>query len=214
MQQGRLTDDERDFVFQNWNEGANFDVAASDAFFTPLDLAYDLALDVGGGRVDLCAGIGALAHAASVRAAYRSEITELVCIERNPTYCPIGRKMVPQARWINADIFDWRDLDLPRFDYAISNPPFGKVRRSGNAPRYSGPEFEFHVIDIAAELADYGTFLVPQQSAPFSVSGRPYHQTKPQAEASSLPSAPAGRWIAASASIPRFLLRLGRRRTP
>ncbi|WP_245419767.1 hypothetical protein [Phyllobacterium salinisoli] len=32
---------------------------------------------------------------------------------------------------------------------------------SRNGPRYRRPEFEFHVIDIAAEIAEYGAFIVP-----------------------------------------------------
>ena len=35
-------------------------------------------------------------------------------------------------------------------------------------------EIEFHVIDIAAELADHGAFFIPQMSARFRYSGAPY----------------------------------------
>ncbi len=79
---------------------------------------------------------------------------------------------MPQARWINADVFDWRRLDLGHYDVAIANPPFGRVRRSNDAPRYRGPEFELHVIDIAREVAERGAFIVPQESASFRYSGR------------------------------------------
>lgn len=77
---------------------------------------------------------------------------------------------------MNADLFDWRDwwrdeLGGARFDCAIGNPPFGNVRRSGNAPRYRGKDFEFHAIDIAAEMANRGAFILPQQSASFRFSG-------------------------------------------
>ncbi len=86
--------------------------------------------------------------------------------------------VLPDARWINADVFDWRELNLGRFDMAIGNPPFGRVKRHGNGPRYRGPDFEFHVIDIAAELADHGAFIIPQQSASFQYSGRPYYERR------------------------------------
>ena len=33
----KLTDDERDFVFQNWHEGATHENGADGAFFTPFD---------------------------------------------------------------------------------------------------------------------------------------------------------------------------------
>lgn len=82
---------------------------------------------------------------------------------------------MPEARWICADVFDWRDwqreLGEERFDVAVSNPPFGAVKRSGNGPCYRGRQFEFHVIDIAAELANRGAFIVPQTSAAFRYSG-------------------------------------------
>lgn len=153
----RLTEDEREFVFRNWHEGAEFINGAAGAFFTPYDLAGDFALDGAGGRViDLCAGIGILSYFVGQRARYGSRATELTCVEINPKYCEVGRKLVPEARWINADVFDWKKLDLGRYDIAIGNPPFGRVRRSANGPRYRGSEFEYHVIDIAAELADYG----------------------------------------------------------
>lgn len=172
----RLSDDEREFVFRNWHEGATFINGAAGAFFTPYDLASDFAIDAGSGRViDLCAGIGGLAYHVAQRSAWSSEgASEITCVEINPRYVEVGRKLLPEARWINADVFDWRTLDLGRFDVAIGNPPFGRVRRSGNAPRYNGPEFEFHVIAIAAELADRGAFLIPQGSASFRYSGAPY----------------------------------------
>ncbi len=173
----RLTEDEREFVFRNWHEGANHINGAAGAFFTPYDLAGDFALDGAAGRViDLCAGIGVLSYFIGERARYGSRTTELTCIEINPKYCEVGRKLLPDARWINADVFDWRELGLGRYDMAIGNPPFGRVRRSANGPRYRGAEFEFHVIDIAAELADYGAFILPQQSASFQYSGRQYYE--------------------------------------
>ena len=172
-----LTEDEREFVFRNWHEGAEFINGEAGAFFTPFDLAGDFALDGAGGRViDLCAGIGVLSYFVGQRARYGSRATELTCVEINPKYCEVGRKLVPEARWINADVFDWRELDLGRYDIAIGNPPFGRVRRSANGPRYRGSEFEFHVIDIAAELADYGAFIIPQQSASFQYSGRHFYE--------------------------------------
>lgn len=171
-----LTEDERDFVFHNWHEGATFENGAAGAFFTPYDLASDFAIDAGSGRViDLCAGIGGLAYHVAQRGRWDSRsATELTCVEINPRYVEIGRKLVPQARWINADVFDWRSLDLGRYDHAIANPPFGRVRRSGSGPRYRGAEFEFHIIDIAAELADLGAFIIPQMSSSFRYSGAPY----------------------------------------
>lgn len=173
----RLSEDEKDFVFQNWHEGANHINGAAGAFFTPYDLAADFELNVSGDRIiDLCAGIGVLSYFVLCRSRYSGRIKDLTCVEINPRYCEVGRKLLPEARWINADLFDWRDwwqseLQGETFDCAIGNPPFGNVRRAGNAPRYRGKDFEFHAIDIAAEMAGRGAFILPQQSASFRFSG-------------------------------------------
>jgi tRNA1(Val) A37 N6-methylase TrmN6 len=47
--------------------------------------------------------------------------------------------LLPEAHWINADVFDWRTLGLGRYDVAIANPPFGRsnvqaTRRAIAAP--------------------------------------------------------------------------------
>ncbi|WP_204162575.1 class I SAM-dependent methyltransferase [Brucella pseudogrignonensis] len=34
------------------------------------------------------------------------------------------------------------------------------------------------MIDIASQMADYGTFIIPQQSASFQYSGRPYYERR------------------------------------
>lgn len=65
-------------------------------------------------------------------------------------------------------------MELGHFGTVISNPPFGAGRRSGSAPRYHGRNFEYHVLDIASDIADEAVFIVPQMSAPFRYSG---HQT-------------------------------------
>ncbi|WP_347134757.1 hypothetical protein [Staphylococcus aureus] len=175
LTQDHLSEDEKDFVLAHWQESANHVNGLAGAFFTPLDLAYDFALDVGNGRViDLCAGIGTLALAKWRRQAYdRSNgaaPVDIVCVEINPAYVAIGQKIVPEATWICASIFDLPDLG--HFDYAMANPPFGDLTTDGAAPRYTGAGFEYKVIDIAAELADFGTFIIPQGSCPFTYSGK------------------------------------------
>ncbi|MGY8667022.1 methyltransferase [Bradyrhizobium sp. UFLA05-109] len=171
-----LTYDERVFVLENWHEGATHINGSAGAFFTPFGLARDFAIDACGGRiVDLCAGIGALAFHVYWRAYYargRDEPQqEIVCIERNPSYIEVGRKVLPEAKWICADVFDLDFSSLGRFGCAIANPPFGATPRIAGGPRYTGRSFEFHLIDIASDMADYGTFIIPQTSAPFQYSG-------------------------------------------
>ncbi|WP_313666120.1 methyltransferase [Shinella sp.] len=181
-----LTEDDKDFVLKNWNESANHVNGAAGAFFTPYDMAFDFTIDAIGqggysGRIiDLCAGIGMLSYACWHRSGRQAKIT---CVERNPDYLAVGQKILPEAEWILADVLDVLDMDLGRFDIAISNPPFGKIKRERNSPRYSGAEFEFHVMDIAAHLADEGAFIVPQMSAGFKYSGSQHYERQKDGKA-------------------------------
>lgn len=178
LEKDALTEDDKEFVFRNWHEGATNINSQAGAFFTPYDMAFDFAFDVGGPRViDLCAGIGMLSYATYHRHAWGHHDSKLqiTCVERNPEYVAVGKKLLPEAEWVCADVFDVIDMGLHvpmLFDYAISNPPFGNIKRLSNSPRYRGKDFEFHVIDIAAHIAERGTFIVPQMSAGFNYSGR------------------------------------------
>lgn len=166
----KLTDDDKQFVIENWQESATHVNSAAGAFFTPWGLACDTVIELGGSSfdgavIDLCAGMGTLSLAAQTM----SRASRIVCVELNEKYADVGRKMVPDAEWIVGSIFQQRGIG--RFDHAISNPPFGKIKRDGDSPNYKGGEFEYHVIDIASGLADYGTFIIPGQSSGFELSG-------------------------------------------
>lgn len=169
LKQDQLTIDERFFVIENWHEGAEHLNSASGAFFTPLSLAQNFAIETFAGRtVDLCAGIGILSFAAWIANSCKGEF---VCVEINPSYVAVGKKILPEATWICADALSPEILELGRFTQAISNPPFGRLNGSAKAPRYSGSDFELKVIDVAGLVADEGAFIVPQMSAPFRFSG-------------------------------------------
>lgn len=165
-----MSDDDKLFVLEHWQESAKHINTIAGAFFTPWGLARDLALEVNPGSrvIDLCAGIGALAFFAS--GPWKQ--TEIVCVELNPEYAAVGRKIVPEARWIVGSVFALPS-DLGHFDFAIGNPPFGTTPREARGPRYTGKEFELHVIDVASDLADFGAFIVPQMTAGFKYSGCP-----------------------------------------
>jgi predicted RNA methylase len=178
-----LTDDDRFFILEHWQESATNINSAVGAFFTPYALAADMALELSDLRgtvrvLDLCAGVGTLGLAVLRKNARQIQNgtleLEIVCVESNPDYVRVGRKILPEAQWVEASIFDLPDLG--RFGFAISNPPFGKVKRDGNAPRYTGADFEYHVIDIAAHHAEVGVFILPQMSVPFRYSGQPCYR--------------------------------------
>jgi hypothetical protein len=173
-----LTEDERWFVLRHWQESSTTANGLQGAFFTPEGLAGDMSLEVGGDRIiDLGAGIGRLAwHNRELFGRWPHPAPEFLCVERNPAYVRVGRKVLPEATWLCADILDLPDLADQLggvFDCAISNPPFGPLPRHRNAPGYTGRRFEYHTIAIAARLAHRGVFIVPQTSAPFRYSGRP-----------------------------------------
>lgn len=179
LQLDSLTFDQRLFVLENWQESAQHMNAAAGAFFTPMGLAYDLGIEVDGGVmdsgsvIDLCAGIGALAFAIWARSRHHNP--RIVCVESNPAYVEVGRKVLPEAQWICADVFNMPALG--HFTFAIGNPPFG--RQPGiKAPRFTGANADLAVIDIASDIADFGAFIVPQQSAPFQFSGRQCYERR------------------------------------
>ncbi|MDN5666828.1 MAG: methyltransferase [Renibacterium salmoninarum] len=172
-----LTHEEKLFVIDHWQESANNLNSLSGAFFTPYSYAADFALEVTGRRIiDLCAGIGTLSYAVMMKQDWAPHLTksdlELTCVELNADYVRIGQKILPEAQWIQANVFEL--LALKDYDFAIANPPFGRVHRDGVGPRFIGAEFEYHLIDLAAEYAPEGAFILPQGSSPFTYSGMPY----------------------------------------
>lgn len=169
LKKDRLYEDEKIFVMENWQEGATNVNSAAGAFFTPWGLARDFSLEVSGNRIiDLCAGIGTLAYFAY------EEGREITCVEINPEYVAVGKKIIPEANWICGSIFD-----LPKvctFDCVISNPPFGAI--GGLRDGLGG--FEFSTLNIASKIAQNAVFLLPQMSTPFKYSGqRNYEETMP-----------------------------------
>lgn len=177
LQQDRLTEEDREFVFANWQEAATHINGQAGAFFTPMGLAWDLSIDVGGERIlDLCAGIGALGYAAYHRGRYsRDWARKVTCVEINPDYVEVGRKLLPEATWVCADAFS--DLShLGRFDWVIANPPFGSINGRG--------DFDLAIVERAADFADNATFILPAMSVPFAYSGRPcYDDSRPSDKA-------------------------------
>jgi hypothetical protein len=173
-----LAFDEKLSVLKNFRASSTAQNASDRAHFTPEALARDMAQhEVVGERViDLCAGIGRLAfHCQDLWGRWPDSSRPLVCIERNPTYVRVGKRILPDATWICADVMTIPQMldDLGTFDCAISNPPFGAIPRSGDAPGgYRGRRFEYHVIALAALIARRGVFLIPQESASFRFSGR------------------------------------------
>lgn len=171
---GELSMVEREFVLEHYQAGAEHLNKLAGAHFTPPLLAFHLAQEVGGRRIiDLGAGIGRLAFAI-YRSAPAEAKPEIVCVERNPDYLAVGRAVLPEAAWVEADVFDLPELG--QFDCVVSNPPFG---RSRGWRGLHARTLEHGFIEIGARLAPYGVFILPQMSCGFRVSGSPGLRTSP-----------------------------------
>lgn len=120
-----LTSDEKEFILENYHPGASHNIGRGGIFFTPLAIARTLATFHGGaGRVlDACAGIGALSYALHQHRVDHG--VELTCVEINPEFVRVGKRVLPEAKWICANFFHGSPKGW--FDSGISNPPFGRV---------------------------------------------------------------------------------------
>lgn len=185
-------DDERnvDYVYENFHASMIDNQTENGAFYTPYGLAQDVAFcgHASGHVIDVCAGIGMLAYRAKDMDTYRQNIKSITCIELNPKAVEIGKKLLPEARWINGNAFDqnlWEDItkDLPdnRFDYMLSNPPFGRDMNKYKQEffHFSG-ERDLQVLELCLKYAKRGYFIMPQGSVSYSYSGRPYYEEDPE----------------------------------
>lgn len=163
-----LSDEEKVFILENYQESANHMNGEHGAYFTPYGLAIDLSCCIPNGAtiVDLCAGIGALSYAVS----RHSDPKKLVCVELNPDYVKVGKRILPEATWITGDALTTEFDEI--FHVAISNPPFGRIKTSTYKGNYTGSNFEHKLIERAKEIACYGVFIIPQNSAGFMYSGQ------------------------------------------
>jgi hypothetical protein len=175
-----LTEEEKEFVLSNWQESSDTSHGLRGAFFTPLGLARDMALEVWGDVIlDIGAGIGTLAYGCRDlwgRRWNNEAERQLICVESSPEYIQVGKRILPEAQWICGDIFDVKDQLIGVADTVIGNPPFGSSKRTRRGPRFRGPQAEYHWIDVASDLGRRGVFIIPQNSAPFRYSGQPCYE--------------------------------------
>lgn len=156
-----LTEEDRDFIFENFHPGASNNIGKAGIFFTPFDMARDLAVVCGaGGRIlDGCAGIGVLSYKMTRFNAGCS----IVAVEINPEFVKIGRKLLPEVEWVCGDIFN-RELveSLGLFDCGISNPPFGYVATTSGENawlKYTGPA-HLQVAEILLRRCRFGAKMI------------------------------------------------------
>jgi 16S rRNA G966 N2-methylase RsmD len=190
-----LTHAEIEKIYTDLNEGGLGDVTGNSAYFTGLPLAYDFAAmaPTSGVVVDMCAGFGVLSYAALCRDTYEGRIKKIICIERDPKYIEVGKKLVQsitkeksrtdtltEVVWICGDMFDeslWKKIEAEhgKIDCIISNPPYGKISKTDYSRdwlKYKGAEMEMAAVEIGYIKADYASYILPQGSCTFRASGR------------------------------------------
>ena len=182
-----LTDDEIEQVLRDWTPAARHNIGATGTFFTPPQLAHDLAilsnLGDGGRYLDLCAGSGRLTWA--LRRLHRWDSprvkarTSYTCVEIEAEFCEVGRKLMPWAEWVCGSAFEQEVIaPLGTFDVGVSNPPFGRVRTrqgSGGWLRYAGAA-DLQACEVLARSCTHGGHVIlPQSSVPWLRSGQPQH---------------------------------------
>lgn len=179
LQKEHLSYDEKVFIYEHWNEAANNNVSQSGSHFTPLLLANDFEWEIlsDNNIIDLCAGVGMLSFCAYHHC--RHEIKpKITCLELNPDYVEIGKKLLPEANWICGSVLNRNLIEsLGKFKQVISNPPFGKIKGEDVSDwlKYRGSEFDLKVVEVGSKIAEYGTFILPVQSTPFKFSGAPFY---------------------------------------
>jgi len=166
LAQSRLTEDEKIFVLDNYYPAYNNQIGYSGMFFTPTELARSFRIEVDGKHIiDLCAGIGML----SFYCLGHHSVEKVTCVELNPEFVAVGKKILPEAEWICADVLTHQFTS--RYNCAISNPSYGKIMTGSNGNlKYKGSSFEFKVIEIASKISDRGAFVLPPNSVPFRMS--------------------------------------------
>lgn len=176
----KLTQEQVAFCLEHWDPRAlaGKQVARNQAYFTPLPLAIDAGKYIGGdGRqvVDIGAGIGRLAYAVLCANWWDAGRVKVTAVEINPEYVQVGRRLLPEVAWVQGDLYDlhlWQSL--PRFDEAVSNPPFGQVLTDNDTGwiGYHGPA-GLTVAAIGLRVARLGiTLILPQTQTPYRYSGR------------------------------------------
>lgn len=176
----KLTQDQVAFCLEHWDPRAlaGKHVAKNQAYFTPMSLALDAGKYIGGdGRpvVDIGAGIGRLAYAVLCANWWDPRQVKVTAVEINPEYVKAGRRLLPEVTWVQGDMYDlhlWQSL--PRFDEAVSNPPFGQVLTDSDTGwiGYRGPA-GLTAAAIGLKVARLGiTLILPQTQTPYRYSGR------------------------------------------
>lgn len=181
LKKEKLNFNEREFVFDNYHEGAGKMNNLISAHFTPYSIARSIGQNIAFTDcfVDLCAGIGILSYALKRFSEWDNKPIFGICIENCTEYYEVGKKLLPEFHWINGDCFDPKVIEEvktlmkdKRFS-VVSNPPYGKQIKTETKEllKYTESIFEYKAVEWGAIVGAYdGAFLIPQSSCPFKYS--------------------------------------------
>lgn len=175
------------FILDAFEPGAAV-VADAQTYFTPRAIAESVAIACKPGYrariLDLGAGIGSLSFWFDFTCTleqHQHGDHEFVCIEKNPRFVEVGRRILPKATWIEGDMFDQNLIEsLGKFDTVISNPPFGKLKmerpdwlsyNDRNRAHFMAIEIALRASKLGPYTDDMRAFMVlPQAALPFRVN--------------------------------------------
>ena len=163
----KLKDEETEFVFRHYSAMATHRVAKGAIYFTPYEIASELAVMArlqGGGRViDYAAGIGVLTHHMLISEYWDAKPKHHVCVEIDPEFVEVGKKLLPRVEWVCGNIFD-RELvqSLGTFTIGIANPPFGVVPSLASGKVWLKAKVPAHLatVELMVRMCQYGGFVI------------------------------------------------------
>lgn len=126
-----------DYVLDRWIPDNISDLGA---FHTPTSMAmyimeqFNYVLENGSQFdtiLDPCAGTGNLIYP------YYQE-SQITAVELQMGSVMVGKTVMPEMEWVEADAFDWAKRDTRLFDLVILNPPFGIQAGMYDAESYTG----------------------------------------------------------------------------
>ncbi len=175
----KLTADETDFCFRNYIPGATNNIGRGGIFFTPVDLARDFAhFTVDRGHVlDACAGIGVLAWRMMVQSPNPTRL-HVTCVETNPEFVNVGKRLLPEAEWVRGDMFDLSFVkSLGTFWQGVSNPPYGRVPTvTCQWTEYRGAA-HLMMAEILLRLCEHSAdMIVPSSEVYYAGDSSPTHE--------------------------------------